>query len=61
MLEQNPGGIILSTDEYFNRNGVYHYEPDLLGEAHSWNHQRGEHYRVYRALQKKNDVFVIVL
>ncbi|XP_017316672.1 NEDD4-binding protein 2 [Ictalurus punctatus] len=42
MLEQNPGGIVLSTDEYFTQNGVYHFEPHLLGEAHAWNHQRAK-------------------
>lgn len=42
MLDHNPGGVVLSTDEYFIRNGYYHYEPDLLGEAHEWNHKRGE-------------------
>ncbi|XP_076868544.1 NEDD4-binding protein 2 isoform X1 [Brachyhypopomus gauderio] len=40
MLEQNLGGVVLSTDEYFIQNGVYHYNPDLLGEAHAWNHRR---------------------
>ncbi|MCJ8749191.1 hypothetical protein PDJAM_G00173440 [Pangasius djambal] len=42
MLEQNPGGIVLSTDEYFTQNGVYHFEPHLLGEAHAWNHWRAK-------------------
>ncbi|XP_026870018.2 NEDD4-binding protein 2 [Electrophorus electricus] len=40
MLEQNPSGVVLSTDEYFIQNGVYHFNPELLGEAHAWNHQR---------------------
>lgn len=44
MLDQNPGGVVLSTDDYFTRNGQYHYELNLLGEAHEWNHQRGELY-----------------
>ncbi|XP_062864810.1 NEDD4-binding protein 2 [Trichomycterus rosablanca] len=42
MLEQNPGGAVLSTDEYFTRNGMYCYQPDLLGEAHAWNHRRAK-------------------
>lgn len=42
MLGQNPRGVVLSTDEYFTRNGQYQFEPNLLGEAHEWNHQRGE-------------------
>ncbi|XP_051558284.1 NEDD4-binding protein 2-like isoform X2 [Myxocyprinus asiaticus] len=42
MLEYNPGGVVLSTDEYFIRNGHYHYERNLLGEAHEWNHQRAK-------------------
>ncbi|XP_072526275.1 NEDD4-binding protein 2 isoform X2 [Salminus brasiliensis] len=42
MLEQNPGGLVLSTDEYFTQNGTYHYKPDLLGEAHAWNHMRAK-------------------
>ncbi|XP_026127192.1 NEDD4-binding protein 2-like [Carassius auratus] len=42
MLAQNPGGVVLSTDAYFTRNGEYHYEPHLLGEAHEWNHQRAK-------------------
>ncbi|KAK3507445.1 hypothetical protein QTP70_020638 [Hemibagrus guttatus] len=42
MLEQNPGGVVLSTDEYFTHDGVYHYDPHLLGEAHAWNHRRAK-------------------
>ncbi|XP_036438960.1 LOW QUALITY PROTEIN: NEDD4-binding protein 2 [Colossoma macropomum] len=42
MLEQNPGGVVLSTDEYFTQNGTYCYEPNLLGEAHAWNHRRAK-------------------
>lgn len=42
MLAQNPGGVVLSTDEYFMRNGHYYFEPNLLGEAHEWNHQRAK-------------------
>ncbi|XP_048053639.1 NEDD4-binding protein 2 [Megalobrama amblycephala] len=42
MLTQNPRGVVLSTDEYFTRNGQYQFEPNLLGEAHEWNHQRAK-------------------
>ncbi|KAM6940094.1 NEDD4-binding protein 2 [Xenentodon cancila] len=40
LLEQNPGGVILSTDDYFKRNGDYQFNPTALGEAHEWNHKR---------------------
>ncbi|XP_054058362.1 NEDD4-binding protein 2 isoform X2 [Rissa tridactyla] len=42
LLEDNPGGIILSTDEYFYKHGQYHYDPDCLGEAHDWNRKRAK-------------------
>ncbi|XP_077059653.1 NEDD4-binding protein 2 isoform X2 [Siphateles boraxobius] len=42
MVAQNPGGVVLSTDEYFFQNGQYQFEPNLLGEAHEWNHQRAK-------------------
>lgn len=31
---------ILSTDDFFVRNGVYDYQPQKISEAHGWNHQR---------------------
>ncbi|XP_056136534.1 NEDD4-binding protein 2 [Lampris incognitus] len=40
MLEHNPGGVALSTDDYFIRHGKYHFDPYTLGEAHEWNHRR---------------------
>ncbi|NWU74863.1 N4BP2 protein, partial [Onychorhynchus coronatus] len=40
LLEDNPGGIILSTDDYFNKHGQYHYDPNYLGKAHDWNRKR---------------------
>ncbi|XP_038840353.1 NEDD4-binding protein 2-like [Salvelinus namaycush] len=43
MLEQNPHGVVLSTDDYFCRHGDYRYDPSALGEAHEWNHARGIH------------------
>ncbi|XP_055014004.1 NEDD4-binding protein 2 isoform X2 [Boleophthalmus pectinirostris] len=40
LLEHNPSGVILSTDDYFIVNGEYRFDPTVLGEAHSWNHNR---------------------
>ncbi|XP_064860557.1 NEDD4-binding protein 2-like [Oncorhynchus nerka] len=42
MLEQNPHGVVLSTDDYFCRHGDYRYDPSALGEAHEWNHARAQ-------------------
>ncbi|KAG7263865.1 hypothetical protein CRUP_001197 [Coryphaenoides rupestris] len=42
MLEQNPGGVLLSTDDYFSRDGEYYFDPSVLGEAHDWNHKRSQ-------------------
>lgn len=42
LLERNSGGVILSTDDYFTVNGQYHFDPAVLGEAHSWNHNRAK-------------------
>ncbi|NXL81479.1 N4BP2 protein, partial [Leptocoma aspasia] len=42
LLEDNPGGVILSTDDYFYKHGQYHYDPDCLGEAHDWNRKRAK-------------------
>ncbi|NXH16314.1 N4BP2 protein, partial [Bucco capensis] len=42
LLEDNPGGIILSTDDYFYKHGQYHYDPSCLGEAHDWNRKRAK-------------------
>ncbi|NWZ63396.1 N4BP2 protein, partial [Acrocephalus arundinaceus] len=42
LLEDNPGGIILSTDDYFYKHGQYRYDPDCLGEAHDWNRKRAK-------------------
>ncbi|XP_069647483.1 NEDD4-binding protein 2 isoform X4 [Haliaeetus albicilla] len=42
LLEDNPGGIILSTDDYFYKHGQYHYDADCLGEAHDWNRKRAK-------------------
>ncbi|KAM4750989.1 NEDD4-binding protein 2 isoform 2-T2 [Anableps anableps] len=40
LLEQNPGGVVLSTDDYFNDDGRYQFDPMALGEAHEWNNKR---------------------
>ncbi|XP_010215226.1 PREDICTED: NEDD4-binding protein 2 [Tinamus guttatus] len=42
LLEDNPGGIILSTDDYFYKHGQYHYDAGCLGEAHDWNRKRAK-------------------
>lgn len=42
-MEHNPGAVILSTDDYFTHSGDYQFNPNALGEAHEWNHQRGKH------------------
>ncbi|KAL1490710.1 hypothetical protein ABEB36_013361 [Hypothenemus hampei] len=31
---------ILSTDDYFMKNGVYQFDPNSLSDAHGWNQQR---------------------
>ncbi|XP_037123873.1 NEDD4-binding protein 2-like 2 [Syngnathus acus] len=40
LLATGPSGLILSTDDYFVHDSGYRYDPNLLGEAHEWNHQR---------------------
>ncbi|KAK2817017.1 hypothetical protein Q5P01_025208 [Channa striata] len=42
LLAHNPGGVILSTDDYFTCNGEYCFDPTALGEAHEWNHKRAK-------------------
>ncbi|XP_061327331.1 NEDD4-binding protein 2 [Pezoporus flaviventris] len=42
LLEDNPGGIILSTDDYFYKHGQYQFDPNCLGEAHDWNRKRAK-------------------
>ncbi|NXA30932.1 N4BP2 protein, partial [Eudromia elegans] len=42
LLEDNPGGIILSTDDYFYKHGQYRYDATCLGEAHDWNRKRAK-------------------
>ncbi|KAL1023977.1 hypothetical protein UPYG_G00049780, partial [Umbra pygmaea] len=42
ILQQNPHGVVFSTDDYFCRHGDYCYDPSVLGEAHEWNHNRAK-------------------
>ncbi|XP_061840363.1 NEDD4-binding protein 2 isoform X1 [Nerophis lumbriciformis] len=41
-LEHNRGGVVLSTDDYFTREGRYQFDSTAVGEAHEWNHQRAK-------------------
>uniref|UniRef100_UPI00358F0F25 NEDD4-binding protein 2-like isoform X2 n=1 Tax=Myxine glutinosa TaxID=7769 RepID=UPI00358F0F25 len=40
MRTENKDAVVLSTDDYFVRGGIYSYNPDLLSESHEWNHKR---------------------
>lgn len=42
LVEHNPGGVRLSTDDFFFHNGRYQFDPALLGEAHEWNQRRAQ-------------------
>ncbi|KAG8453608.1 hypothetical protein GDO86_000295 [Hymenochirus boettgeri] len=42
LLQHNPMGIILSTDDYFYKHGQYHFDGNLIGEAHEWNQKRAQ-------------------
>ncbi|XP_033017124.1 NEDD4-binding protein 2 isoform X2 [Lacerta agilis] len=43
LLEDNPGGVILSTDDYFyQKNGQYQFNADCLADAHEWNRKRAK-------------------
>ncbi|XP_026531149.1 NEDD4-binding protein 2 [Notechis scutatus] len=43
LLEDNPCGIILSTDDYFyQKNGQYQFDADCLADAHEWNWKRAK-------------------
>lgn len=37
-----PSAVVLSTDDFFSRNGVYVFDPDFLEDAHKWNQKRGD-------------------
>lgn len=40
LMQTTQCGLSLSTDEYFNKRGVYVFKPELLGNAHAWNQKR---------------------
>eukprot|EP00062_Callorhinchus_milii_P007052 gi/632948218/ref/XP_007889471.1/ PREDICTED: uncharacterized protein LOC103177205 isoform X2 [Callorhinchus milii] len=42
ILAQNPSGVVLTTDDYFLRDGSYWFNSSLLGEAHEWNQERAK-------------------
>ncbi|KAM7394241.1 hypothetical protein PAMP_021054 [Pampus punctatissimus] len=42
LRDHNPGGVVLSTDDYFVHRGQYQFDPTALGEAHEWNHKRAK-------------------
>ncbi|KAM7419217.1 hypothetical protein PAMA_016367 [Pampus argenteus] len=42
LRDHNPGGVVLSTDDYFVHHGQYQFDPTALGEAHEWNHKRAK-------------------
>ncbi|PJF20411.1 MAG: hypothetical protein CUN56_16310, partial [Phototrophicales bacterium] len=48
------GGVVLSTDDFFMRDGKYYYDPSLIGKAHNWNQQRA-----YRAIEQGISPIVI--
>ena len=35
-------GIVLSTDEFFIKDGKYTYDNSKLSDAHEWNQRRGQ-------------------
>ncbi|XP_032823163.2 uncharacterized protein LOC116949687 [Petromyzon marinus] len=42
LLSEGPNGVVLSTDQFFCRNGRYEYNASQLEAAHTWNHQQAE-------------------
>lgn len=45
----HPKGTVFSTDDYFRKNGEYHFKPELIGEAHAWNLKRFvEHVQLWK-------------
>ncbi|KAM5272197.1 NEDD4-binding protein 2 [Ctenodactylus gundi] len=54
LQEDNPSGVILSTDDYFYINGQYQFDLRYLGEAHEWNHNRAK-----EAFEKKISPIII--
>jgi len=41
-IAQERGGVILSTDDYFEREGRYEFDPKMLPEYHARNQRRAE-------------------
>ena len=43
-IQQQQGGVIFSTDQYFvdKTDGSYHFQNQLLGRAHLWNRTRSQ-------------------
>jgi predicted kinase len=41
-IAQDRGGVVLSTDDYFERNGRYEFDPKMLPEYHALNQRRAE-------------------
>ncbi|XP_021118089.1 NEDD4-binding protein 2 isoform X2 [Heterocephalus glaber] len=54
LQEDNPSGVVLSTDDYFYINGQYQFDIKYLGEAHEWNHNRAK-----EAFEKKISPIII--
>ncbi|NWI08754.1 N42L1 protein, partial [Crypturellus soui] len=42
LKRDSPSAVVLSTDDFFNRIGVYVFEPDCLEDAHRWNQARAD-------------------
>jgi len=38
--ELGEGGVVFSTDDFFEQGGEYKFNPAQLGTAHRWNHSR---------------------
>ncbi|XP_062963923.1 NEDD4-binding protein 2 [Cynocephalus volans] len=54
LQEDNPNGVILSSDDYFYINGQYQFDVKYLGEAHEWNQNRAK-----EAFEKKVSPIII--
>ncbi|ELV10433.1 NEDD4-binding protein 2 [Tupaia chinensis] len=54
LQEDNPSGVVLSTDDYFYINGQYQFDVRYLGEAHEWNQNRAK-----EAFEKKISPIII--
>lgn len=61
MQEDNPSGVILSTDDYFYINGQYQFDVKYLGEAHEWNQNRGKirHQNPENIKSRKNSLCIL--